>query len=64
MFAPIEDRDAKGRVYSQDWRCRDHLVAEARAAVQLRSGDGQGRTVDFGTAALMRNLAKRGLLKS
>lgn len=63
MFAPIEDRDAAGKGFT-------HKVGDIVTIASPKLGRLQNRIVycadaepwTFGTAALMRNLAKRGLI--
>jgi fumarylacetoacetate (FAA) hydrolase family protein len=63
MFAPTEDRDAPGQGFTH--RIGDVVSIESPELgrltnVMVRSPDAEPWT--FGTAALMRNLSKRGLL--
>ena len=63
MFAPIEDRDAPGKGFTH--RSGDIVTIAApqlgRLVNRIRPTDQCARW-DFGAAALMRNLARRGLL--
>jgi fumarylacetoacetate (FAA) hydrolase family protein len=63
MFAPTDDRDAPGQGFTH--KVGDVVTIESPRLgrltnVMVHSGDAEPWT--FGTAALMRNLAKRGLL--
>jgi fumarylacetoacetate (FAA) hydrolase family protein len=63
MFAPVKDRDARGQGFT-------HKVGDIVTIASARLGRLSNRVVlsteaepwTFGTAALMRNLARRGLL--
>lgn len=63
MFAPVDDRDAAGKGFTH--KAGDIVTIEApklgRLVNRIRSTDECERWT-FGTSALMRNLAKRGLL--
>jgi fumarylacetoacetate (FAA) hydrolase family protein len=63
MFAPIEDRDAPGQGFTHK---RDDIVTIAapklgRLVNRMRHSN-ECEPWTFGTGALMRNLARRGLL--
>ena len=63
MFAPVEDRGAKGQGFT-------HKIGDVRTIAAPELGRLSNRVMlsteappwTFGTAALMRNLARRGLL--
>jgi fumarylacetoacetate (FAA) hydrolase family protein len=63
MFAPVEDRDAPGKGFTH--KLGDVVTVAAphlgRLVNRMRHSD-QCEPWTFGTAALMRNLARRGLL--
>lgn len=63
MFAPVKDRDAPGQGFTHHpgdvVSIREASLGELRNTVQLSTECPEWQ---FGTAALMRNLAKRGLL--
>jgi fumarylacetoacetate (FAA) hydrolase family protein len=63
MFAPVEDRDAPGKGFTHK---TDDIVAIAspklgRLVNRIRPTDAVERWT-FGAGALMRNLARRGLI--
>jgi fumarylacetoacetate (FAA) hydrolase family protein len=64
MFAPIEDRDAKGQGFTHKSGDIVTVAAPKLGALinRIRPTD-QCAPWTFGTAALMRNLAKRGMLR-
>ena len=63
LFAPVEDRDVKGEGFTHKIGDRVHdLDAGARRARQHGALSTDCPPWTFGTAALMRNLAGRGLL--
>ena len=63
MFAPVKDRDAPGQGYTHHTgdvvKISDQALGELRNTVRLSTECPEWK---FGTAALMRNLAERGLL--
>ncbi|WP_420550983.1 fumarylacetoacetate hydrolase family protein [Litorivicinus lipolyticus] len=63
LFAPVQDRDAPGQGFTHhlgdDVRIREAALGELRNSVNLST---RCPPWTFGTAALMRNLAQRGLL--
>jgi len=63
MFAPVDDRDAKGKGFTHKTGDVVSIAAPqlGRLVNRIRPTD-QCERWQFGTAALMRNLAKRGLL--
>jgi fumarylacetoacetate (FAA) hydrolase family protein len=64
MFAPIEDRDVKGQGFTHKTGDTVTIAAPKLGALVNRiMPTDQCEPWTFGTAALMRNLAKRGLLR-
>ena len=63
MFAPIEDRDAPGEGFTHKLGDVVTIASpQPRAAGERHGACRRRRAVDLRRGALMRNLAKRGLL--